>query len=428
MAAKKTAKERLGPHQDIDAPGLIWRAKASGYTPYWRAPKWYVDKNGKWMGHTNLSLIEDDPSALLARCVSLQSDANAWKAGVRGYIGEFDFTFGQIINKYLTDKDSTFFSLRHGSRHPYEFYAKKLEYELGELRVDEVTGIDLRKWHDEWSDGGEKLAAAKMMRAVLDAAIAFTIMSAKPGTPELRAASELRTILKTASRKLPGPKRRESVVTADQVVALRAAAHEDNRRSCALAYALVFETTLRLWDVIGQWVPMESPGISEVVKKKTGSMRYPQKWFGLRWEDINENLVLHYVPSKTSMKTGLAVTYPLTMAPMVVEELAHWPIETRSGPVIVNEGNGLPYGSNYFGEKWAKDRLKVGLPPNIWARDMRASGVTEGRDASVAIEDVAKVAGHSSTKTTSRVYDRAALAAAERFAEARTKKRGKKAG
>jgi hypothetical protein len=39
------------------------------------------------------------------------------------------------------------------------------------------------------------------------------------------------------------------------------------------------------------------------------------------------------------------------------------------------------------------------------------------------MDDAAKVAGHASTRMTSALYDRAVLAAAERFAEARSNKR-----
>ena len=73
---------------------------------------------------------------------------------------------------------------------------------------------------------------------------------------------------------------------------------------------------------------------------------------------------------------------------------------------------------------WSRDRKAAGLPGHVWARDLRASGISEARAAGVATDDAAKVAGHASTKTTSAVYDRAALEAAERFAEARAKKRG----
>jgi integrase len=104
---------------------------------------------------------------------------------------------------------------------------------------------------------------------------------------------------------------------------------------------------------------------------------------------------------------------------MVMEELAYWPEDKRAGPMIVRESTGLPYRSNHFNELWRKDRETVGLQKEVWARDLRASGITEARAAGVLTDDIAKVAGHSSTKTTSAVYDRATLAAAERFARAR---------
>lgn len=49
-------------------------------------------------------------------------------------------------------------------------------------------------------------------------------------------------------------------MTADDVVRLRQAAHAAGRPSSALAYALVFETAIRLWDIIGQWVPVSESG------------------------------------------------------------------------------------------------------------------------------------------------------------------------
>jgi len=119
----------------------------------------------------------------------------------------------------------------------------------------------------------------------------------------------------------------------------------------------------------------------------------------------------------------VAVTFPLSKAPMLMEELAHWPSDKRRGPVILCEGTGLPYSGNYFGEFWRKDREAAGISNKVLARDLRASGISEGRAAAVATDDVAKVAGHSSTKTTSLIYDRAALEGAERFAGARVNKR-----
>ncbi len=395
--------------EEISAPGLKWIQRRASRTPVWVASaKGYEPRT------VNLSHLRDVPEQLLAKCALLQAEMNAWLAGLRDNERQFDGTLKSILEKYQTEPDSSYFALRPKSRKPYDFYIAKLIHEVGDRRIDKISGIDLKRWHDAWSSNGQHLAAAKMMRAVIDAAVTYGVMC------RITPCIELREVLKAASRRLPGPKRREIVITADEVIALRKAAHAAGRPSSALAYAIVYETTLRLWDTIGQWVPIDAPGVSDVVNPRTGN-----KWFGLRWEDIDENLVLRYVPSKTSMKTGLAVSYPLAQAQMVMEELAHWPEDKRTGPVIVFEKNGRPYLSEVFSSMWSRDREAVGLPEGAWARDLRASGITEARAAGISTDDAAKVAGHASTKTTSAVYDRAALEAAERFATARTKKRSK---
>ncbi len=403
--------ERKPPHPQIEAPGLVWQFRKVSWTPAWRPRPKYKHL----MKRENLRHLLDRPEELVNRCHYLEGQLEALIQEQSGSeIATFDGTLGSLLKKYQTDPDSPYFSLRPKSRKPYDSYIRKLIRHVGGQRLNEITGIDLKKWHNTWSANGQKLAASKMSRAVIDAAVSYGIMTRLPECLELR------EVLKAASRRLPLPKRREVVITAEQVVALRAAAHAAGRPSSALAYALVYETTLRLWDVIGQWVPIDSPGISDVQNARTGN-----KWFGLRWEDIDGNLVLRYVPSKTSMKTGLSVTYPLTQAPMVMEELANWPEERRTGPVVVYEMNGRPYLSEVFSSMWCRDRKAAGMPDHIWARDLRASGISEARAAGVATDDAAKVAGHASTKTTSAVYDRAALEAAERFAEARTSKRNK---
>lgn len=393
--------------EKVKAKGLKWiKRPDGGRDPYW-VPS-YVPP-GEKRRTVPLSYLVDSPEQLLAKCALLEAQMNARKAGLDGKETDFDGTLGALLKKYWNDPDSTYYGLRPHSRKPYAHYLPKLIDVIGDRRLDKITGVDLKRWHEGWSDGGKHLAASKLMRAVIDAAVSYGVMC------RIDACIELKEVLKAASRKLPLPKRREVVITADQVIALRAAAHADGRPSSALAYALVYETTLRLWDVIGQWVPVDSPGISDIINERTG-----KKWFGLRWEDIDADMVLRFVPSKTSMKTGLAVSYPLNRAQMVMEELAHWHDEKRSGPVVFYEMNGRPYLSQVFSSMWSKDRKAAGLPGNIWARDLRASGISEARAAGVATDDAAKVAGHASTKTTSAVYDRAALAAAERFADARS--------
>jgi hypothetical protein len=330
-----------------------------------------------------------------------------FRAGHRSRKMEFDGTIRSLLLLYQLHEESPYHLLKPGTRRPYDHYLGRLEHHIGARRVDSIDGIDIRRWHKDWSSEGKHLAAATMVRAVLDAAVSFGIMM------RLKGCVDLRDTIAAAKRKLPGPRARTMTATPDQVIAARAAAHANGRKSSALAYAMVYETTVRLWDVIGQWWPMDRGGISEVLDPV-----YKMKWYGLRWEDIDPDMVLRFTPSKTDGTTAAEVIYPLAKAPMVLEELKHWPADTRTGPMIVSEETGLPYRAQIFTQRWGVDRKKAGLPAKLWARDLRASGISEGRAADASLDDAAKVAGHASKRTTA-VYDRAVLEAADRFANAR---------
>jgi hypothetical protein len=47
-------------------------------------------------------------------------------------------------------------------------------------------------------------------------------------------------------------------------------------------------------------------------------------------------------------------------------------------------------------------RKEAGLPRDLWNRDIRAGGVTEGGKAGATSDDRAKVAGHSKPKIAAR--------------------------
>jgi integrase len=395
----------------IKAPGLKWMKRAAGHVPVWVA-----DENDVKAGYTpktaNLSYLADQPDLLAAKCNALQADMLLYRAGYRRDPLAFDGTIKALLSIYQRHEESPFHALKPGTLVPYKHYIAKLEAHIGERRIDAVSGIDVRRWHKVWSNDGQHLAAAAMARAVLEASITFGVMM------RLKGCSDLLETIRAARRTLPQPRARTQVITPDQVRAAREAAHMNGRPSSALAYALVFETLVRLWDVIGQWWPIDKGGISDVIDAGRG-----EKWFGMRWDHIDDQLQLRYTPSKTDGTTGAEVVYPLAQAPMVMEELAHWPVEKRVGPIIVSEETGLPYQTRIFTQRWSADRRLAKLPSNLWARDLRASGITEGRSHGVSTDDAGKVAGHSSKATTAKVYDRAVMEAADRFATARAKGR-----
>ncbi|MGO4836159.1 integrase, partial [Rhizobiaceae sp. 2RAB30] len=132
---------------------------------------------------------------------------------------------------------SPYHNLKPGSLRPYKHYLRQLKGHIGPVRIDDISGVDLLDWHDVWSDNGKHLAAASMARAVLAAGTSFGVMLRSPGCAELAA------IIKEIGKKVRGPRSRTATTTAENVVALRQAAHAAGRPSSALAYAVAFEST-----------------------------------------------------------------------------------------------------------------------------------------------------------------------------------------
>jgi hypothetical protein len=236
---------------------------------------------------------------------------------------------------------------------------------------------------------------------------------------KLAGCAEFKSILEELE--FPSLRPRPYAPTAEQVAAARKAAHAAGHPLRAFAYALQFETTLRQWDVIGQWVPMSDPRPSTLIA-------YGQKWIGPMWGRIDENLILRLTPTKTEDTSEARVAIDLNECPMVLEDLALIPVERRTGPLITFEKTGLPYRQWTFRDAWRQDATAAGIDAKIWNRDLRAGGNTEGQQAGALLADRRKVTGHSNEKTTAEVYDRDVLEAHRRVARARVSYRPDKPG
>jgi integrase len=391
------------------APQLVWDRGV----PIWRATRAAINA-GFPTKRANLAFFADDETALIARCRRLTAEMNEWLSGRRRRDPLFDGTVGSAVNFWQTESASPYHAIEASSRHPYDIYARMIVETVGARRIDAVDGRDIRHWHIEWSkplkEGGKpRLAAARMAVIVLKNALTFAATCRKPGC------AELRDIL--GKIRFPGPRPRMEAPTAAEIVAARKAAHQLGHAPAALAYALQFEGAMRQWDVAGKWVPLAD-------KKPSSVIDGTSKWVGPMWSQIDENMILRYTPAKTQFTSGATVALDLNMMPMVVEELAKVSADARRGPLIVNPRTGLPYRNWYFGEVRRRVREITGIAKEIWNRDMRAAGVTEGRPAGAPTDDLAKQAGHSNKRTTARVYDRDRLEAARRVAKARTAHRG----
>ncbi|WP_049785773.1 tyrosine-type recombinase/integrase [Ancylobacter novellus] len=349
-----------------------------------------------------------DPHHLIdisARCIALTQQAREWcSRPAQSAMVRFDGTIGTLVDLYISDPESPFLRLKSSSRLPYLHYAGLIIRTIGKRRVVDCDGRDAQRWFDGWAEGG-KLPKANTCIAILKSALNFGIMCRHPGCADLRA------ILRAMQFEKPSPRR--SAPTADQVKMLRTFAHKEGHPAVALALAVQFETMQRLWDVVGEWLPLSDPTPSAIIRGR-------EKWVGPQWSDVSESMILRWKPAKTARTTGVVVECDLSLCPMVMEELERIDPEDRTGPLI-RTLRGYPYPRRSFQRAFRKIARKAGLPDSLWCRDLRAGGITDARMKGALLEDAAKAAGHADTRTTARVYDRGTLEAHRRVAEARAK-------
>lgn len=393
----------------VKAPGLKLRPRRDRWAAYWM-PSEEAVRLGYPSGAAPLSHLLEAPDLLEDTCTRLQNDMLAWMDGLRRNRNTFDGTIGSVFRLYQTHEDSPFHGLSPGGSKPYVVYLRRMETGIGDRRVDQVTGLDVKRWHREWTSGGKHPAAGQMCLAVLKAALTFAIIAGH------RSCRPLRDDI--AELRLPGSRPRKHAAEAKEVASAIRTALEMGYRSAALCYAIQFETALRQWDAAGQWYPLTSPVMCTVIDGT-------RKWAGLEWRNIGADLILRYVPTKTRNSSGAEVTIDLRLCPMALELLEATPEEARSGPIVVNEDTGRPYTQHQFERRWKAVRAAAKLPDSLWSRDLRASAITEARGGGATNDDGAKVAGHTKSTTTSEVYDRERLEAHRRFAAARLTWRGK---
>jgi integrase len=118
------------------------------------------------------------------------------------------------------------------------------------------------------------------------------------------------------------------------------------------------------------------------------------------------------------------VLLDLKLYPLVVAELDRLAAVPRVGPVIIDSKTGEPFKYRVYARRWREIARAAGIPDDVWNRDSRAGGVTEGGDAGADIEDLRQHAGHANIRMTQR-YDRQTLVKTSRVAQARVKYRNK---
>lgn len=381
----------MSPPKIADAPGLTWRARKNGWEARWR-PRTDLVKRGYpssperlWIGHDP---TEAQRAWISDRCRRLQNEMLVW---ARGGLPDapFDGTLHALICAYQTDRDSTFHKLRHTSRQHYVRLLSRLDREHGQERLEDMKARLVLRWHEQWSTNGRVSMAhymVTMLRTVLNFGAALL---------EDKECERLSGTLH--KMKFGQGKPRGERITAEQVVAIRAKAHELGLHSMALAQAFQFDLMLRQKDVIGEWVPVKEPGTSDILD-------LGQKWLrGLRWSEIDGDLILRHTTSKRLKDLEV----DLKLAPMVMEELQRFAGIPVAGPVVICETTALPYRTAHWRHLWRKVAAEAGIPTAVRNMDSRAGAISEATDAGADLEAVRHAATHSDIAMTQR-YSRGA--------------------
>jgi integrase len=406
--------ERTPPRVE-GAPGLVWRerTRAKVWVAYWQARSDLVKKGYApgakklWEGTEPSDILKLE---IAAQCNELQAAMLIWGAERDGNGKLLPLvTVHNLIDKYQRDEDSPFHKKQYEARQGKAALLKRIDKRFGDVMLAEINGRMILSWYKEWSDKGQKVSAGGAFIATLRTLFRFG--SGLLDDPECaRLAGTL------SSQTFKGTKPREVAMTADQATAIRKGAHARGWPFMALAQAIQFECTLRQKDVIGQWVPVKEPGVSDVIHTKMYKrQKKTTKWItGIRWERIDENLILRHVTSKRNKK----VEIDLKLAPMVLEEFeiifgstdrADLP---ASGPVIC-EIDDHPYYSTEFRRKWRKAANDAGVPKHVKNMDTRSGAITEAAEAGADMEMVRKAATHSNVAQTQNYSRNDAKATAE---------------
>jgi hypothetical protein len=285
----------------------------------------------------------------------------------------FDGTFRDLMACYRNHPRSPIHQLKHNIRQGYERSLKRLEKDIGNQRVLDCSADIVQKNYDKWSAGGKKIAMGHELVGKLRMLCRF-------GATVLNDDACIRLAGILGNMSFAVSKGSGERLTADHARAIRATAREHfGWDSIALAQAFQFEfPKLRQIDVIGEWVPISEPGTSEMMKGN-------EKWVrGLRWSDIDENMILRRVLTSGRRDQHKEVAYNLKRSVMVMEEINRVPMEKRKGPMIICEFTMLPWSHNEYRRKWRIVANKAGVPKSIKNVDNREKATADGESESGA--------------------------------------------
>jgi hypothetical protein len=387
------------------APGLKRMKRRNGRVDLY----WVADEKIVKAGYLpkTVRLFGEWPSTdIAARCALLQAEMLDWAAhGIEPRISVPPGTLEWVCRAFEVDADSPIHGLRQDTRIFYARYIKMVVDKAGHAPLRDIVGRDIRRWHREWTEERGKRSAYACIQ---------TLRRVVNYGCELRdrACIELAEVL--SKTEFSAPKARKLRPTYEQVVALRAAAHEAGRPSIALAITLQFELGLRQKDVIGEWIRLSAEEREAIEGAITDG---PWVWeWGLTWNHIDASMRL---AKPTSKSNGSEVAeHDLRNYPDLIAELPARGV----GPIVLDERSRLPWKKAHFSRTFRKIARIAGWPDNVWNMDSRAGAVSEAFEAGAEPADVMRTATHTQMSTT-MLYNRGSIVQSSRVAALRAARR-----
>lgn len=307
-------------------------------------------------------------------------------------------TFRELVEQYQTDPLSSWHQMRYHTRLNHQSTLARMVAAHGDLRLSDIRLRTIEEWYLKWSDNKKKVAMGHAIIAKLRTLCHY-------GAGFLEDQECIRICIILGTRRFEVSKPRQDFLTAEQADAICHKAHEFGYHSIAIAQALQFDIVLRQKDVVGEWVPVNEPGDSDVLYRG-------KKWLrGLRWSEVDDDLVLRHLTSKVQKP----IIVDLKLAPMAYREIRLMPdwLKERHRPMVLCEGTALPWTVSEFRRKWRMIADACGVPKSVHNMDSRSGGITEGTDAGLTLEQMRHAATHSNVTMTARYSRNAASKIAE---------------
>jgi hypothetical protein len=307
-------------------------------------------------------------------------------------------TIGELIDRYQTDRVSGWRKLRYATRQNHDCILRRMKADRGTMRIADIQFGAIDEMYLDWSADGTKKAMGHAMMAQLRRICRYGVRYL--GDPECR---RVKSDLSDTRFEVASPQ--QAFMTAEWADAVCARAHDWGYHSIAVAQAFQFDIVLRQRDVIGEYVPLEEPGESDVIWRG-------MKWLrGLRWGEIDNELVLTHITSKRQKP----IVVDLKLAPMVHREILLMPdwLKGKNYPLVICEATGAPWLPAEFRRKWRMIADACGIPKEVKNMHSRHGGVTEGTDAGLSLEQMRHAATHSSVQMTAKYSRNAAGKIAE---------------